>query len=207
MPVGNGVGRGISSMPADVEAVPLEAPAVLVRRREVPRDQRGTVDAAARQAPPASATMIAATLPWPPISPTNRPPGRSARATPAITASGSALIQCRAAFENTASNSARERQGCAVDEPRVDAAVAALRAPCRARRRRRPPRSRARPAAAAARRRRSRGRGCARPGCGASNSTTGSTQLGDEPGMGGVARGLPVLAVGMAELAQLFSYL
>ena len=52
-----------------------------------------------------SATMTEAMLPWPPISATKRPPGFNARLTPAMTASAS-RIQCRAAFENTASNSA-----------------------------------------------------------------------------------------------------
>ena len=51
-----------------------------------------------------SATTIDATFPLPPNSPANRPPGRSARATPRSTASGSP-IQCSAALETTASNS------------------------------------------------------------------------------------------------------
>jgi hypothetical protein len=49
--------------------------------------------------------MILSTLPAPPHSATNRPPGFSARQTPAIAASGS-RIQCSAALEKTASNSA-----------------------------------------------------------------------------------------------------
>ena len=44
-------------------------------------------------------------LPLPPNSATNRPPGFSARATPAITSSASG-IQCSTALENTASNPA-----------------------------------------------------------------------------------------------------
>ena len=48
------------------------------------------------------APMMVAMFPLPPISATNRPPGLSARATEAATASGGD-IQCSAALENTAS--------------------------------------------------------------------------------------------------------
>ena len=49
MPVGNAVGRGISSMPVDVEAMPLEPLTILARRREAPWNKSRAVDAAARQ--------------------------------------------------------------------------------------------------------------------------------------------------------------
>src|SRR6516225_2674154 len=55
--------------------------------------------------------MIAAVLLWPPISATKRPPGLSARRTPARTASGG-RIQWSAAFENTASNSRSKVRFC-----------------------------------------------------------------------------------------------
>ena len=73
------VGRGISSMPATSK--PCRSSRLryslgvgkyhgIERAPSMPR----------RASAASSATVIAATLPWPPISPTNRPPGRSARA-------------------------------------------------------------------------------------------------------------------------------
>ena len=60
------------------------------------------------------AVAIAATLPWPPSSPTKRPWAFSARATPAITSAG-LRIQWSAALENTASNSEDEVESMAVE--------------------------------------------------------------------------------------------
>ena len=54
---------------------------------------------------------IQATFPRPPNSPTNLPDGFSALWTPPMTASGS-VIQCKAALENTASNSRLKRSFC-----------------------------------------------------------------------------------------------
>src|SRR5579871_6781420 len=73
-----------------------------------------------------SATVIAAMLVCPPNSPTKRPPGLSARATLAATASAF-LIQCRTALLKTASNSrtngSDSARSCRASTPRARAAA------------------------------------------------------------------------------------
>lgn len=57
--------------------------------------------------------ISAAQLPAPPISATNRPPGRSAALTREITADGSRVIQCRAELDTTASYCSPVVKSCA----------------------------------------------------------------------------------------------
>ena len=66
------------------------------------------------------AVEIAATFPCAPISPMKRPRGTSARPIPASARSGS-RIQCSAAFENAASNSARNGRRVHIHDARVNA--------------------------------------------------------------------------------------
>jgi hypothetical protein len=78
-----------------------------------------------------NAERIAATFPAPPISATNRPPGRKARYTEERTAEAS-RIQCRAALLKTASNSASKGKDSAratrASRPRARAPRDLLRA-------------------------------------------------------------------------------
>ena len=109
-----------------------------------------------------TATLTAATLPWPPNSATKRPPGFSARWTPCRTASAS-WIQCSAAFENTASNSASNGRAVASRMRGVETEGAGGSDHRRLRHRCPPPSRRIRRSARSARRRRSQDRGSVRP--------------------------------------------
>ena len=77
-----------------------------------------------------SAATIVATQPWPPHSATKRPPGRSARQTPAITSSAR-FIQCSAALLNTASNSS-SKASCSPSITRASRPRARAAATCAA---------------------------------------------------------------------------
>ena len=102
MPVGSKVGRANRSARTTVKPCPCNRAAYCSAvGRNRPKAWDGDTPRLRRLA--CRAVIMAATLPCPPISPTNRPPGLSTRATPAITPAASG-IQCRAALENTASH-------------------------------------------------------------------------------------------------------
>ena len=157
------------------------APAILVRRREVPGDQRADRRCRAGPGPPAGPPMIAATLPWPPNSRDEAAAGpqRPRHARDHRVGIGAHPVQ-RGVREHRV-ELARERQ--CVRRPSRRASTPRARAS----RTMSGPAStpttvaaRARPAAAVSTpspQPRSRMRS---PGRGASSSTTGSPELGDE---------------------------
>ena len=107
MSPGSGVGRGKSVIDSTLEPCASQAARRSPRPSGSTTGRRGAVDPAPVERRDERGADRARRSRAPPISPTKRPPGLSARQTPAITRSAR-RIQCSAALLKTASNSAVE---------------------------------------------------------------------------------------------------